>query len=115
MMKVESINRAKTLAKGLPLLQQTPDSDTVPGISHTPHDISTDMRFSAFIFAAAPMFASAWKLELFEKEDQVGLIYELGGTRRHNCHNLPNSAKNRALSYRWNSDGSAWDNCEVVV
>ena len=73
------------------------------------------MHFSALILSAAPMFTSAWKLELFERVNQVALIYELSGTADHDCHNLPMSARNKARSYRWNSDGFAWDNCEVIV
>ena len=73
------------------------------------------MHFSALILAALPLAASAWKLELFENFNQVGLIYELSGTFDHDCHNLPQTAKNRARSYRWNSDGLAADNCEVIV
>jgi hypothetical protein len=73
------------------------------------------MRCLAVLFTTVPFLAMAWKLELFEKNNQDGLIYELSGSADHNCHNLPNSAKNRALSYRWNSDGVAFDNCEVVV
>lgn len=73
------------------------------------------MRLSAFIIATVPIFASAWKLELFENVNQVGLIYELSGSADHNCHNLPASARNRARSYRWDSNGVLLDECEVVV
>lgn len=74
------------------------------------------MRFTAILLAAAPAVISAWKLELFENANQSGaLIYELEGTFDQECVNLPISARNRARSYLWDSDGILLDNCAVVM
>jgi len=73
------------------------------------------MRFTALLVAVLPTLASAWKVELFESRNQVGLIYELSGSADHKCHDLPKSAQNRARSYRWASRGVLLDHCSLIL
>ena len=75
------------------------------------------MKLSIFFLTAAATtrIASAWHLQLYSDAEYKNIIVDRSGTLGQPCKNLNVRVDNSASSMKWNADGLAWSECEIVL